>query len=273
MEAIISQIIPFSNVDGLGNRIAIFLQGCNFNCWYCHNPHTINQCKHCGLCVQTCPTQALTMEDSLVKYDITKCVNCDECIKTCKHNSSPKVSSYTPETLYNAIKKYLPFTRGITFSGGECMLQAEFISEFSKLVSKEILIDSNGSIDFSKYPELLNSIGGVMLDYKASNDEFHQRLCNYTNEMVINNIKYLLNNNKLKEVRIVILPNYECENLNTINSAIELVGKNVPIYLQFYRNHGVRVEYQANFEPNQHTFDYGNLVSKYTSKGYQIFIR
>lgn len=35
------RIIPFSNVEGRGNRTSIFLQGCKLNCLYCHNPETI----------------------------------------------------------------------------------------------------------------------------------------------------------------------------------------------------------------------------------------
>ncbi|MBS5277393.1 MAG: 4Fe-4S cluster-binding domain-containing protein, partial [Haemophilus parainfluenzae] len=34
------RIIPFSNVEGQGNRTSIFLQGCKLNCLYCHNPET-----------------------------------------------------------------------------------------------------------------------------------------------------------------------------------------------------------------------------------------
>ena len=41
MKGIINKIIPFSNVDGPGNRLSIFFQGCNFDCLYCHNPETI----------------------------------------------------------------------------------------------------------------------------------------------------------------------------------------------------------------------------------------
>ena len=55
------KIIPFSSVDGPGNRTAVFVQGCNFNCHYCHNPETRAVCISCGDCVATCPAGALTL--------------------------------------------------------------------------------------------------------------------------------------------------------------------------------------------------------------------
>lgn len=57
----VNKIIPFSSVDGPGNRTAVFVQGCNFNCHYCHNPETRAVCISCGDCVATCPAGALTL--------------------------------------------------------------------------------------------------------------------------------------------------------------------------------------------------------------------
>lgn len=43
MKIKINNLLPFANVDGLGNRTSIFVQGCNIRCIYCHNPETISK--------------------------------------------------------------------------------------------------------------------------------------------------------------------------------------------------------------------------------------
>lgn len=151
MKALVNKIIPFSSVDGPGNRTAIFLQGCNFNCLYCHNPETINQCVNCGQCVKVCPVGALSMQDGKVCYDYTKCVFCDACFKQCPNSSSPRVRSMTPEEVMVEVRKNVPFIRGITVSGGECTRWRDFLVELLGIARAEglsTLLDSNGSYDF-----------------------------------------------------------------------------------------------------------------------------
>lgn len=172
----VNKIISFSAVDGFGNRTAIFLQGCNQNCWYCHNPETIHHCRACGACVEACPTGALRMvEESegsvdagkmggvcsakipesesvkreglaaegetgrkrYVAYDISKCCNCDTCIKTCQENASPKIRNMTAGEVMEEILPYFPFIDGITTSGGECTMHLDFLTELYGLVKKE----------------------------------------------------------------------------------------------------------------------------------------
>ena len=159
MKAVVNRIIPFSSVDGPGNRTAIFLQGCNINCKYCHNPETRKMCVQCGTCVKNCPAGALSMgTDGKVKFDPAKCVQCDTCIHVCPHDSSPRTCEMTPEEVYARVKKQIPFIRGISVSGGECMLWPEFLTELFRLAKQDglgTLIDSNGMIPFEDYPELM----------------------------------------------------------------------------------------------------------------------
>ena len=67
VKAVVNRIIPFSSVDGPGNRTAVFLQGCNINCKYCHNPETRGLCQNCGVCVEQCPEGALSAEGGHVR--------------------------------------------------------------------------------------------------------------------------------------------------------------------------------------------------------------
>ena len=243
MKAPVNKIIPFSNVDGPGNRCAIFFQSCPFACLYCHNPETIQMCNNCGSCVSQCPTQALTMEEGKVHWNQDLCVNCDTCIHTCPHLSSPKIQWMDVDELCQRVKKYRLFIRGITVSGGECMNQAAFLEEFFQKVRNwdlGILIDSNGFYDFSHYSSLLNLCDGVMLDVKAANPAFHQTLCAQDNHTVLKNLEYLLSVNKLAEVRTVLLPHHEKENRETIAYVVKHIDNRCRYKLIAYRSFGVR---------------------------------
>ena len=241
----INKIIDFSNVDGPGNRCSIFFQGCPFRCLYCHNPETINICSNCGDCVLVCPKKALTIVDGKVKWDRNKCINCDSCIHVCKHLSSPKISMMSVDEVMEHIKKIRPFIRGITVSGGECTNYPKFLLELFKKCKKiglTCLIDSNGCYDYHKDEELILLSDGVMLDVKAFKDDFHRYLTGSDNEIVLNNLKYLLSINKLEEVRTVILPNKDKENIVTVENVSRIILGKTKYKLLRYRYFGVRSE-------------------------------
>lgn len=243
MKAPINHIISFSNVDGPGNRCSIFFQGCPFSCLYCHNPETIHSCINCGKCVSTCPVSALSLENGIVHYEKKKCIDCDTCIRTCEHLASPKIEWLSVSELTQRIAKIKPFIRGITVSGGECMMHADFLLELFTEVKKmglTCLIDSNGAYDFENYQPLLDVSDGVMLDVKAFNPKFHQAICGLDNTIVLKNLNYLLVKQKLEEVRTVILPECENENRATVDFVSKVIGNQCRYKLLKYRHYGVR---------------------------------
>ncbi|NLC96609.1 MAG: YjjW family glycine radical enzyme activase [Erysipelotrichaceae bacterium] len=245
MIAPINNIIPFSNVDGPGNRTSIFFQGCPFQCLYCHNPETINICNNCGVCVDHCPVNALEFINDKVVWNKKKCISCDTCIKVCPHLSSPKITYMSVDQVFEEILKYRQFIKGITTSGGECMVYADFLTElFEKCVNigLDCLLDSNGHYDFKKYEKLLKYSSGVMLDVKAMDKDFHRYVTKMPNENVINNLLYLQSINKLFEVRTVVLPNNKEHNENTINKLSEILNSDISVKLIKYRPFGVRKE-------------------------------
>ena len=244
----VNKIIPFSNVDGPGNRTAIFFQGCPFDCLFCHNPETIHLCRSCGACVEKCPAGALRRDETgTVAWDRGRCVQCDTCIRLCPHDASPKIRQMTVEEVLSEIRRAAPYIRGVTVSGGECTLQSEFLLELFPRVrelGKTCLLDSNGSFDFASDPRLLAVSDGVMLDVKAADPAWHERLVGCSPDMVLKNLDYLLSAGKLQEVRTVLFPGRDRENEETVRYVSQHIGPRCDYKLIRYRPYGVREKYQ-----------------------------
>ncbi len=247
-KAPVNKIIPFSNVDGPGNRTSIFFQGCTFNCLFCHNPETIRLCDHCGECVAKCPAGALIATgEGRVEWDQTRCVQCDTCIKTCPHDASPKVVWMTVEEVMAQIRRASPYTCGVTVSGGECTLRNEFLIELfteARKIDKTCLIDSNGSFDFEADSRVLDVCDGVMLDVKAVEPGWNDYLISYPRDRVLKNLDALLRMGKLFEARTVIFPGRDRENEETVRYTARRIGGRCPYKLIRYRPFGVRERYQ-----------------------------
>lgn len=277
MQAVVNKIILFSAVDGPGNRSVVFLQGCNIDCKYCHNPETRKVCIHCGNCVKVCPAGALSMEHNKVCFDSEKCVQCDACIHTCPYDSSPKTQIMSPEEVFRIISKQIPFISGVTVSGGECTLYPEFIKELFILCRSaglSTMIDSNGTVDFSDKEDLLKVTDGVMLDVKAFDESQHEEVTGAGNKQILHNAVMLAERGKLYEVRTVIVPD-----LFDGKDTIIKTGKLLKPYLKIrdirykiiaYRPMGVRKEY-ANYKvPEQEYLQ--SLAHLLAKEGFQNII-
>lgn len=179
-----------SLVDGKGNRTAVFLQGCNIRCAYCHNPETWERDK-------------------------------------AKIEDKEGVREMTVDEVVEEVRKGIPFIRGITVSGGECMLHPEELTElFTKMKALRLtcLVDTNGTIDFALYPELLKVTDGVMLDVKAWDEMVFHRLTGGRNDIVKRNLLFLAEQGKLEEVRIVCLEG-EVDVEDTIRGIATVLGE------------------------------------------------
>lgn len=244
MRMAVNKIIPFSCIDGPGNRMVIFFQECNFHCGYCHNPETIHSCVHCGDCVEVCPSGALKRSEGHVIWEEKKCVGCDRCIHVCKNLSSPKTKNYSVDDLMERIIQSKAFLDGITVSGGECTLQSDFLIELFRRVKDETnltcFVDTNGSLDLSNMTELVELTDQFMLDVKTVDEEEHRKLTGLSNQNVIKNLHYLLEQNKLYEVRTVLAPGLQHE--RTVSYVAGAIKDKCIYKLLKYRPLGVRKE-------------------------------
>jgi len=249
--ATVSRILTWSCVDGPGNRLVIFLQGCNFACPSCHNPHTIGVCNHCGDCVPACPTDALSLVDGRIAFDADACNNCDACLRACPISASPMTHVYTVEDVLALVRSNRIFLNGITVSGGEATLQLKFIialfsaikqdSEFSGLTC---FIDSNGHLGELAWQRVLPVTDGVMLDIKAFDNETHWALTGRYNERSLASARSLHAQGKLFELRYLMIPgrtdtDLELDQLAEFASSLD---RNLRVRLNAFQQHGVRGE-------------------------------
>lgn len=250
----VNRIIPSSLVDGPGNRVAVFLQGCEFSCKYCHNPETIRKCIHCGNCIDVCPTHALTFESGKIEWDHALCCGCDACIQTCKYSSSPKIRLMSPGQVLDEIRLPLRFARGITASGGECTMHSYFLSELFALVhqmGKSTFIDTNGQHLLREMSWLMEETDKAMLDIKSTDDIEHRMLTCHSCDTVLDNLEYLLHEDKLFEIRTVVVPDL-LDNERTVDTASRIIASNPSVRYKLirFRNWGVRGELKNRRSPS-----------------------
>lgn len=244
----VSKLLPFSCVDGPGNRLVIFLQGCNFSCLNCHNPYTIGLCRHCGDCTQVCPSGSLALSKNKIIWQSSTCEQCDTCISNCPHQSSPMTFRYSVDHVLHVIRKYLPFLNGITISGGEATLQMPFICALFKAIKSAddlnhltCFIDSNGHTHLEKWQQIIDVMDGGMIDLKAWDTQVHKRLTSRGNERVIETIRYLALQEKLHEVRLLVIPDQTDLQNNAKNIAAFLtsIQPNIQVRINAFHSHGV----------------------------------
>ena len=249
VRATVSKVLTYSIVDGPGNRLVVFLQGCNFDCAACHNPHTIGECNHCGDCVPACHADALSLVDGKVVFDPTNCDHCDDCLEACPIDANPMVREYGVEEILALAREHRPFLSGITVSGGEPTRQLKFVvALFEAIKADETLagldcfIDSNGSLGASGWEVLLPVTDGVMLDIKSFDNALHRDLTGKDNAKSLRAARLLHDAGKLHELRFLLVPGKtdgDAE-LDALIDFVRTLGGDVSVKLNAFQQHGVR---------------------------------
>ncbi len=175
-KGIIHSLETFGSVDGPGVRFVVFMQGCKMRCKYCHNPETW----------------------SFDSEDI-----------------------YTASELVEKVWKYRNYwgknmeKGGVTVSGGEPLLQIEFVTEFFKILKERgvhTAIDTagqpfSGDKDFlTKFDELLKYTDLVLLDLKQFDSKEHKELTGFDNSNILDMAKYLSDKGIPMWIRHVLVP-------------------------------------------------------------------
>ena len=202
IEGYIHSIESMGLVDGPGIRTVVFFQGCRLRCRYCHNPDTWVLPK--GLSLPDASTRTSGASA------LSEGVSCPS-----KHTGSQEI---TPEALLRQALRYRSYWRGgggITVSGGEPLLQADFLCEFFQLAKEQHIhttLDTAGQPFttaepfFSRLTTLLEHTDLVILDLKHIDPEKHRLLTGHSNESILSFARFLDQIHKPMWVRHVLVP-------------------------------------------------------------------
>ena len=243
MDGVIFDIKEFSIHDGPGARITVFLKGCPLRCKWCHNPEGLSPrpqllyskttCAHCGACYRPCTHP--------------ECVPFGRCIHACS-NGCLRVSGRTvsadslAQTLLQNADILTLTGGGITVSGGEPMLQSDFVCALAdKLPGVHKALQTSGYTDPATYERVVSRFDYIMQDIKLADDRAHREFTGVSNEKILQNIAYLKQSGKEFVFRVPLIPGITDteENLRAIS---EIVGDHKVELLKYNALAGAKYE-------------------------------
>lgn len=208
-KASIFNIQKFSVHDGPGIRTTVFFKGCPLDCMWCHNPESQSRnkqilfdgskCILCRTCVKVCPEGAVKIENNVPVTHMDKCTGCRQCEIYCIPGARQVVGKeYTVEEVMKEVMKDEVFYKqsggGITLSGGEPLIQEEFVEELLiKLKEKNIhtAVDTCGSVNFKNIERICAYTDVFLYDIKVMDDNKHIQFTGVSNKLILDNLKNL----------------------------------------------------------------------------------
>jgi len=224
--------------DGPGIRTTVFFKGCPLHCQWCQNPESwdihpelgfrIGRCIRCGKCVEVCTRQAITFTEDQPSTDPNKCNLCGECVDACVAGAREIIGQeITVGEVMTEVEKDVVFYDqsggGVTFSGGEPLMQPEFLLALLNQCQKQGI---HTAVDTSCYaePQIIDQVADktdlFLCDLKHMDSDIHKRFTGVGNNLILDNIKRLSQAGKEIIIRIPVIPGFNDDQPN-----IEATGK------------------------------------------------
>ena len=224
---LVFDIQKFAIHDGGGIRTVVFLKGCPLSCAWCANPESIkgtkeitftpNKCINCRKCLQACPQKALSQGCELSStpvVDRERCIQCGECLKTCYAGALNIIGRHVSLAELMIMverdrKFYDQSGGGVTFSGGEPLLQAEFLKaalQETQSLGIHTAIETSGFLAWDKLESVLLHVDLALVDMKHMDSQQHLALTGVPNENILANLRNMATIGLPVRIRLPLIP-------------------------------------------------------------------
>lgn len=223
LSAVISNISRCSLHDGPGVRTVVYFKGCGLRCKWCHNPETLShakqilymrsKCIHCGKCIEICPSHHKIQGDDMIFYR-NGCTACGKCASVCPSLALELCGKdMSPNEVFDEIKKdlhyYVSSGGGVTFSGGECLMQSDFVAALAKKCRENKIhtaVESAFFVPCENVEKVMSYTDLFFADLKIPDSKKHREMTGQDNKIIIENIAKLSREHDNIVLRIPVIP-------------------------------------------------------------------
>jgi len=255
-DGFISKLQRYSADDGPGIRTAVYAVGCHMNCLWCKNPELIGdpakflyhprRCVGCGACVAQSDGNATPPEEGNDTDQNT--ANLEESSVVCYYDAYERIGGIvTVKELVTALLRdkthYNKSGGGVTFTGGDPGIQAEFFYEVAKSLHESevhVALDTAGYFPWEKLAPLVASVDLVVYDIKTLSRTLHKRYTGVDNQLILENAMRIADMGKSMTVRMILIPGVN-DSQDEISGRLKFVkslGNHVKVDLVKYNKLG-----------------------------------
>lgn len=221
--ATVFNIQKFCTDDGPGIRTSVFLKGCHLHCAWCHNPEGLSldpllqysdvDCARCRRCEAVCPNGVHSVSGSTHTIDRSLCTRCGACVEQCPYGALSFCGKVmTAEEVFQialADRFFYEPEGGITVTGGEPLLQPDFVLSLGTLAKEQgihFCVETSGALPFSVLEKVLPVVDLFLLDIKETDDSSHIHHTGMSNRLTLDNLRKLDALGKSVLLRCPIIP-------------------------------------------------------------------
>ncbi|HSC72020.1 MAG TPA: glycyl-radical enzyme activating protein [Candidatus Methylomirabilis sp.] len=237
---LIFDIQRFSIHDGSGIRTLVFLKGCPLRCVWCCNPESqattpelalfLSRCIGCGACEEACPNRAVSRDGAAgLVTERSLCEICGRCVEVCPAEARVLRGrrASVKEVLCEVERDDLFYRTsggGVTVSGGEPLLQADFVAELLKVCRQrgiDTAIETCGHAPWEDFARVLAHTDTVLFDVKHADPLAHRRFTGVGNELILANLRQAVKSGVRVVLRLPLVPGVNAD-AGTVRSIASL---------------------------------------------------